>query len=743
MLSVLFLTLVADPPPVNAAPPPALTADQHKDAVTRFGVAVWNIRRERLLSAVRQLEAVAEQEPDATAPLRELVRLYAQLGREPDAIRVARQVLAKAPDDVEVAHTLARLLLEAGESKDAVAVAKLAVATPMPTKRADKAVAIYRDLASLCEKAGDLATAEAALRTAITYLTAKRQEVIAAGAFTPPEADTTAAECYERLGRVQARLREFAAAAESFTAAARLYADPKVNDAASASRLNWNLSGVLLEQGEPRAALEKLEAFLTLKPSAPDPYARYATLLRMVGREGEVVPLLRRLMERDAGNTSLKAVLAAELVRAPSTRREGDELFRKLLATTNDPRVLEVYLRTQLENRRPGEIIALLDQVFTTLKEKENGEKKPPTPELIAAREFAAARAEVLADLLRADSDAATAVLRAAADDVRAGVKRTHQVHFFLGQLAARHRQLGLAAAQFQHAVRSAPRETQGDAYSALIDVLLMAGKPADIRDACRDGLRHALDISPHYFNYYLAGALAELGDGRGALEAADAAILQTADGDRLAVRLQKVRVLKTLGKWSEAIELARKLLDEFEAPGDRAAIRYTLAGAYWGAKKYTEAEAEYRAVLDLDPDHIGANNDLGYHLAELGRDLSEAERLIRHAITLDRYKRRKAGDAEPENASYIDSLGWVLFRQGKLLEARAELERALTITAGSPDPVLWDHLGDVLFRLGEKDKAKAAWEQARDLYESEPPGAALRHEGRAAEVRVKLKRIP
>src|SRR5207237_695598 len=78
-------------------------------ARARDGAALWQGRRDRLLSAARSLEAAAKQDPDATAPLKELVRVYSRIGREPDAIRAARRVLEKEPTDADTAHALARL----------------------------------------------------------------------------------------------------------------------------------------------------------------------------------------------------------------------------------------------------------------------------------------------------------------------------------------------------------------------------------------------------------------------------------------------------------------------------------------------------------------------------------------------------------------------------------------------------------------------------------------------------------
>lgn len=742
MFPGLLVGVVLGAPPATEVVP---WSDAHKEGLTRFGVAVWNLRRERLLTAASQLEAAARQDPDAVAPLRELVRVYSQIGREPDAIRVARRVLEKDPQDVDTAHALARLLFDAGDLTEAVAIARLAAATPLPADRADKAVAIYRDLATLCEKANNPAAAEAALRQAVALLVDNRKAVILAAAFTPREADTAAAECLERLGKVQTKRGKYNDAATSFAAAAKLFADPQAaNDPEAAVRLSWNLSGVFQAKGEPATALQHLEAFLKHRPVATEPYARLAKLLRDTGRDTDVIPLLQSYVKADPANLPLQTVLAAEMARESDTRRLADDLFAKVTAATNDPKVLDIVLRSHLETERPREIVAELDRAFTLLDNKSGRTDPKPadTPVVAKAKAFAAEKAQVIGEFLKSNPAAAEAVLAAAAADVRAGVKRVHQTHYFLGQIAARHRKLELAAQLFRQAISNAHRDTQGDAYVGLIDVLWMAGKPAEVAAACREGLQNAESIAPVYFNFHLASALAELGEANAALAAADKAIDQTSSGDRLTVRLGKLRVLRTLGKWDEAIDLGKKLFDEFDGRSDRLRIRYALSGAYWGAGKTAEAEAELRAILDADPDHAAACNDLGFHLADQGRNLDEAERLVRHALAVDRADRRKTGAAESDNAAYLDSLGWVLFRRGKLAEARIELERAAAMPEAANDPVVWDHLGDVLFRLGEKEKAKAAWEQALFMYENLARTSA-RRDARLDELKRKLKRLP
>src|SRR4029079_12875705 len=100
----------------------------------------------------------------------------------------------------------------------------------------------------------------------------------------------------------------------------------------------------------------------------------------------------------------------------------------------------------------------------------------------------------------------------------------------------------------------------QGDAFAALLDVLRRAGKPDQVARVCRAGLQTAQDVAPVYFNYHLAGALAELGEADAALAAADKAIEQTGENDRLTVRLQKLYGLRLLGQRDDALHPRKKL---------------------------------------------------------------------------------------------------------------------------------------------------------------------------------------
>src|SRR5205823_14146647 len=107
---------------------------------------------------------------------------------------------------------------------------------------------------------------------------------------------------------------------------------------------------------------------------------------------------------------------------------------------------------------------------------------------------------------------------------------------------------------------------------------------------------------------------------------------------------------------------------------------------------------------------------------ADRNKKLDEAERMIRKALDLDRQQRNSKDalslDADRDNAAYVDSLGWVLFRRGRFKEAVAELEKAVKLPDGAHDPTVWDHLGDAYIRLKEKTKAAGAWKKALRMYD-------------------------
>jgi Flp pilus assembly protein TadD len=104
------------------------------------------------------------------------------------------------------------------------------------------------------------------------------------------------------------------------------------------------------------------------------------------------------------------------------------------------------------------------------------------------------------------------------------------------------------------------------------------------------------------------------------------------------------------------------------------------------------EAIAQYRAAAKRWPDSAMSLNALGYTLADRTDEFKEAEKLIRKALEYD-----------PDSPAIIDSLGWVLFKQGEYEAALAELQRAY---AKLDDHEVAAHIVEVLHALDRREEA-------------------------------------
>jgi tetratricopeptide (TPR) repeat protein len=91
--------------------------------------------------------------------------------------------------------------------------------------------------------------------------------------------------------------------------------------------------------------------------------------------------------------------------------------------------------------------------------------------------------------------------------------------------------------------------------------------------------------------------------------------------------------------------------------------------------------------------------NAYGYTLADHNEDLRHARSLIERAYA-----------EAPRNAAILDSLGWVLYRQGHADEALGSLKTAYAEDRGAD---IGAHLGEVLWRLGQHEEAERIWSEA------------------------------
>lgn len=126
----------------------------------------------------------------------------------------------------------------------------------------------------------------------------------------------------------------------------------------------------------------------------------------------------------------------------------------------------------------------------------------------------------------------------------------------------------------------------------------------------------------------------------------------------------------------------------------------YARAIAYERQDMWTEAEADFRKALELNPEQPQVLNYLGYSLVEKKIKLDEALNMIERAVA-----------ARPNSGYIVDSLGWVLYRLGRYEEAVPHMERAAELMP--IDPIVNDHLGDVYWAVGRDLEAEFMWKRA------------------------------
>lgn len=139
------------------------------------------------------------------------------------------------------------------------------------------------------------------------------------------------------------------------------------------------------------------------------------------------------------------------------------------------------------------------------------------------------------------------------------------------------------------------------------------------------------------------------------------------------------------------------------KAAPDEVDVLFQLGAMYERDGAIEKSEASFLEILEKQPDHSQTLNYLGYMWADRNVNLARAETMLEKAVSM-----------QPRNGAYVDSLGWVYFRLGKLDLAKKHLEDATLLVPR--DPTIRHHLADVYARLGMTDEALVEYKKARDF---------------------------
>lgn len=157
------------------------------------------------------------------------------------------------------------------------------------------------------------------------------------------------------------------------------------------------------------------------------------------------------------------------------------------------------------------------------------------------------------------------------------------------------------------------------------------------------------------------------------------------------------------LKKNDDAIELIDNYLQQFS--DDEKLFKSMLlnfkADELMQRKAHQEAFEAYEKSLQFDQNNVGAMNNYAYYLAECGLELRKAENMSGKTIQL-----------EPQNATYLDTYAWILFKQNDFRAAKFWIERAILYDKSE---VLLEHYGDILFAFGDTENAVIQWLKSQE----------------------------
>jgi Tfp pilus assembly protein PilF len=161
--------------------------------------------------------------------------------------------------------------------------------------------------------------------------------------------------------------------------------------------------------------------------------------------------------------------------------------------------------------------------------------------------------------------------------------------------------------------------------------------------------------------------------------------------------------------------------------PRENEMAWYLLGAIYERQKFYDRAEEEFKKVLTVDPKNDAVLNYYGYMLGDRGIRLDEAEALVKRAL-----------DDDPYNGAYLDSLGWIYFKENKLVEAETMLRKS--VQRESHDATIHSHLGDVYAKTGRMEQAAIEWEKSLAEWRNVLP--ADKEPERVADLEKKLGQV-
>jgi tetratricopeptide (TPR) repeat protein len=675
----------------------------HKDAMAWFMSGRLKQSESRFAEALSDYQMSVKLDPNSVEVYRALVPLAFALGETENGLKYAQRAIELDPQDLDILRMLAEQLHEQQQLDKAAEYltraansSKVKKDSPVYVMFNLQLAAVYMEKARQDKSNTDPSIWQKAADAYIVVLDARRNPTKYNLDFqTRSNLERQPLAGYETMGDVLMVARRTAQAIVAFEEAAKANHEHP-------GALSFSLAQAYFQSKQYELALKNLQVYLDaqLQGKGRQPYELLAKILKATGKSGELLSRVQDLSKADPRNATLQYFLADQYV-AAGRLKEAEDLIHRVITESRDT---EGWVSLAAIYRKENNAEKLLDALAKGLHGQRGTNRldhllvEIQDDHKLVDAIIAAGRKLETTDKSKVDFYTAYLVARLAGR----AQKMDAAVEFYTQAMAARRELQGQLADELAKELVLAKR------YEQAVDVLKKAvAQPVYPPNA--EGERVKLDLY-----IWLARAQELGGKTKEALQAFREA--EKLDSEDPEIHFWEAWVYSHSHQWAEAIkryeEMAKKYATHKEIVRQ---CQMSLSNCYVQEGNLAKGEKLLEDVLVERPDDSQANNDLGYLYADQSKNLPQAEKMIRVALKL-----------EPDNVAYLDSMGWVLFKQGKLEEARTFLQKAVA-TPGGSDGTIWEHLGDCYAAMKNHDKAADAWKKGlKDSQEESFPDSKL-----------------
>ncbi|MBI2993890.1 MAG: tetratricopeptide repeat protein [Gammaproteobacteria bacterium] len=463
------------------------------------------------------------------------------------------------------------------------------------------------------------------------------------------------------------------------------------------------------------AATEAAQLWVELDPHNPDPHQVLAVMSLRDGDSERAMEHLQNILDHSRGDLDQKLLMIASLLSREQDKELVLSLMERLVGTRgDDPEALYALAHVTARLGELDRSEELLRKTLDLDPDNDNAglsyitilQRQERTNDALTWLEGALSRrkdndfnlriayARLLTDVKRFDE------ARRQFEILAEAAPNNTDVLYALGLLNLQGNRLEAAESNFQGLAET---EEHGDDARYYLGRIAEEHKNYDRASVWYEGVQQG----ENYFDAQVRIGLLMAKQGR--IEDARAhlkSVRSQGEKERAILTQAEGELLTEQDRYGEAMAV----FDEALSRGYNADLLYARAMLAEKMDRLDILESDLREILTEEPEHAQALNALGYTLADRTDRYQEAYELIKRALELN-----------PGDFYILDSMGWVLYRLGRLDEAADYLRRAIALR---PDPEIAAHLGEVLWVRGDRDAARQIWDTA---LKATPDDAILR----------------